>query len=64
MGFGTEVAYAQKYTENCEQHRILLALLENAGYADVQLHMLIFGSTSGLFKLTVPTAPHPERLGV
>ena len=30
----------------------LLDLLTNAGYADVQLHLLIFGSTCGMFKLT------------
>ena len=28
-----------------EQHRTLLEYLENAGYADVQLHLLIVGST-------------------
>ena len=32
-----------------EQHRTLLDLLKNAGYADVQLHLLIFGSTGGIF---------------
>ena len=51
---------AQKYKEKYEQHRTLLDLLRNAGYADVQLHLLIFGSTGGMFKLT---ALHLKRLG-
>ena len=61
VGFCTEVAYAQKYTEKYEQHRTLLQFLKNAGYADVQLHPLILGSTGGLYKLT---ALHLKRLGV
>ena len=61
VGFCTEVAYAQKYKGKHAQHRTLLDLLKNAGYADVQLHLLIFGSTGGMFKLT---ALHLERLGV
>ena len=61
VGFCTEIAYAQKYKEQYEQHRTLLDLLRNAGYADVQLHLLIFGSTGGMFKLT---ALHLKRLGV
>ena len=51
MGFCTEVAYAQT----------LLDIVKNAGYADVQLHLLIFGSKGGMFKLT---ALHLEKLGV
>ena len=47
--------------EKYEQHRTLLDLLKNAGYADVQLHLLIFGSTDGMFKLT---ALHLKRLGI
>ena len=61
VGFCTEIAYAQKYKEKHEQHRTLLDFLRNAGYADVQLHLLIFGSTGGMFKLT---ALHLKRLGV
>ena len=61
VGFCTEVAYAQKYKAKYEQHRTLLESLKNAGYADVRLHLLIFGSTGGMFKLT---ALHLERLGV
>ena len=56
MGFCTEVAYAQKYKE-----KYMLELLKNAGYADIQLHLLILGSTGGIFKLT---ALHLERRGV
>ena len=41
VGFCTEVAYAQKYKEKYEQHRILLEHLRNARYADVQLHLFI-----------------------
>ena len=48
-------------TKKKEQHRTPLDLLNNAGYADVQLHLLIFGSTGGMFKLT---ALHLKRLGV
>ena len=61
VGFCTEVTYAQKYKENYEQHRTLLDLLKNAGYKVVQLHLLIVGSTGGMFKLT---ALHLKRLGV
>ena len=61
MGFCTEVAYAQKYKEGYEHHRTLSDVLKNAGYADVQLHLPIFGSTGGMFKLI---ALHLERLGV
>ena len=34
-------------------------LLKNAGYADGQLHLLIFGSTGGMLNFT---ALHPKRL--
>ena len=61
VGFCAEVAYAQKYREKHEQYCTLLDLLKNAGYADVQLHLLIFGSTGGMFKLT---ALHLKRLGI
>ena len=61
VGFCAELAYAQKYKEKYEQHRTLLDLLKNAGCADVQLHLLIFGSTGGMFKLT---ALHLKRLGI
>ena len=59
VGFCKEVAYAQKYKE--KQHCTLLDLLKNDGYADVQLHLLIFGSTGGMIRLT---ALHLKRLGV
>ena len=61
VGFCTEVAYSQKYKGKHEQHRTLLELLKSAGYADVQLHLLIFESTDGMFKLT---ALHLKGLGV
>ena len=61
MGFCTEVAYRQKHKGKYEQHRTLLDLLNNAGYVDVQLHLLSFGSAGGMFKLT---ALHLKRLGV
>lgn len=35
--------------------------LRNSGYADVQLHLLMFGSTGGMFKLT---ALHLKQLGI
>ena len=52
VGFCMEVAYAQKYKDKYEQHCTFLEHLRNAGNADVQLHLLIFGSTGGMFKLT------------
>ena len=61
VGFCTEVAYPQKYKEKNEQHALLLEHLKKAGYADVQLHLLIIGSTGGMFRLT---ALHLARLGV
>ena len=54
VGFCAEAAYAQKYKEKVEQHCTLLDLLKNAGYADVQLPLLVFGSTGNMFKLTSP----------
>ena len=60
-GFCTEISYSQKFEKKSEQHSCLLEHLKNAGYADVQLHLLIFGSTGGMFRLT---ASHPVRLGV
>ena len=48
VGFCTEVACSQKYKEKYAQHRTLLDLLKNTEYADVQLHLLIFGSTGGI----------------
>ena len=65
VGFCTEIAYAQKYKEKYEQHRALLDLLKTAGYADVQLHLLIFGTTGGMFMSLIKlTALHLKRLGV
>ena len=61
LGICTEWAYAQKNKEKYEQHRTLPNLLKNAGYADVQLHLPIFGSTGGMFKLT---ALHLKKLGI
>ena len=55
--FCKDVAHAQntqKCKENNEQQRslrTLLDLLKNAGYADVQLHLLIFGCTGDMLKL-------------
>ena len=61
VGFCTEVAYPQKYKEKNEQHAPLLDHLKRAGYADVQLHLLILGSTGGMFRLT---ALHLAQLGI
>ena len=44
-----------------QQHCTLLDLLKIAGYADVQLHLLMFGTTAGMFKLA---ALHLKRLGI
>ena len=61
VGFCTELSYFQKFKEKSEQHNLLLEHFRNAGYADVQLHLLIFGSTGGMFRLT---ASHLMYLGV
>ena len=61
VGFCTEISYFQKFKEKCEQHSLLLEHLRNAGYDDVQLHPLIFGSTGGMFRLT---ASHLMHVGV
>ena len=61
VGYCTELAYAQKFKEKQEQHSILLEHLRNLGYADVQLHLLIFGNTGGMFQLT---ALHLKQLGI
>ena len=61
VGFCAEVAYAQNHKEKYKQHRALLDLVRTADSADVQLHLLIFSSTGGMFRLT---ALHLKRLGV
>ena len=61
VGFCTEISYFQKFKEKSEQHSLLLEHLRNAGYAEVQLHLMIFGSTGGMFRLT---ASHLMHLGV
>ena len=61
VGFCTEISYSQKFKEKSEQHSSPRDQLKNAGYANVQLHLLIFGSTGGMFRLTVS---HLVRLGV
>ena len=55
------ISNSQKFREKSEQHSPLLEQLKIAGYADVQLHLLIFGSTGGMFRLT---ALHLVRLGI
>ena len=49
------------FTETHAQHKQLIACLKDAGYADVQLHLLIFGSTGGMFHLT---KFHLKQLGI
>ncbi len=61
VGYCMEVGYLSKYQEKHAQHQKLIGLLKDAGYADVQLHLLIFGNTGGMFHLT---ALHLRRLGV
>ena len=56
-----EVGYADKYREKTLQHAELMGHLRAAGYADVQLHLLIFGNTGGKFQLT---ASHLGQLGI
>ena len=61
VGYCTELAYAEKFKEKYGQHSSLLEHLRNSGYADMELHLLIFGSTGGMFKLT---ALHLKQLGI
>ena len=61
LGFGAEILYSKNLKEESEQHGFLLEHLRTAGYVDVQLHLLIFGSLGGIFRLT---ALHLVRLGV
>ena len=58
--------YLQKYNEKVEQHESFLRHPRAAGYADVQLHLLVCGSTCGMFHLmsAVITAFHLKQLGV
>ena len=63
VGFCTEVSYAQKYKEKYVEHLICPKHLRNAalaGYADVQLHLLISGSTGGMFRLTALHSKRPN----
>ena len=41
VGFCTEISYFQKFKEKSEQHSLLLEHLRIAGYAEVQLHLMI-----------------------
>ena len=50
-----------KYRENYLQLQTLIKHFKDANYADVQLHLLIFGNTGGMFHLT---ALHLAQLGV
>ena len=47
-----EVGYADKYREKTLQHAELMGHLRATGYAEVQLHLLIFGNTGGDLRLT------------
>ncbi len=61
VGFCMETAYMTKYQEKHAQHQQLITHLREAGYGDVQLHLLIFGNTGGMFHLT---AQHLKQLGI
>ena len=61
VGYCMEVGYISKYQEKHLQHQTLIGHLRDAGYAEVQLHLLIFGNTGGMFHLT---ALHLGQLGV
>ena len=52
VGYCMEVGYADKYREKTLQHAELMGHLRAAGYAEIQLHLLIFGNTRGNFRLT------------
>ena len=61
VGYYMEVGYADEYREKTLQHAELMGHLGAAGYAEVQLHLLIFGNTGGNFRLT---ACHLGQLGI
>ncbi len=61
VGFCMETAYMTKYQEKHVQHQHLITHLKEAGYAEVKLHLLILGSTGGIFHLT---AEHLKQLGI
>ena len=61
VGYCMETAYTSKFAEKHAQHKQLMDCLRQAGYADVQLHLLIFGSTGGMFHLT---KFHLKQLGI
>ena len=61
VGFCMETAYLSKFKEKHAQHQQLIGRLKDAGYGDVQLHLLIFGSTGGMFQLT---QFHLKQLGI
>ncbi len=49
-----------KYQGKHAQHQQQITHIREAGYADVKLHLLIFGSTGGMFH---QTAQHLVQLG-
>ncbi len=67
-----EMAHMTKYHEKHAQHQQLIAHLGEACHADVELHLLIFGSTGGILHLTPShclvalndAAQHLKQLGV
>ncbi len=61
VGFCMETAYMTKYQVKHAQHQQLITQLREADYAEIRLHLLIFGSTGGMFHLT---AQHLKQLGV
>ena len=61
VGYCMEVGYADKHGEKTLQHAELMEHLRAAGYAEVQLHLLIFGNTGGNFRVT---ASHLRQLGI
>ena len=61
VGYCMEVGYAEKYREETQQHAEVMRRLRAAGYADVQLHLLIFGNMGRNFQLM---ASHVGQLGI
>ena len=56
-----EAGCISKYREKYLQHQTFIKPFRDANYADVQLHLLKFGNTGGMFHLT---ALHLAQLGV
>ncbi len=61
VGYCMETAYMIKYQEKHAQHQQLITHLREAGYVEIKLQLLTFGSTGGMFHLI---ARHSRQSGI